>query len=69
MGLAQAQPMCMGARMMGAGFGGCALALLRKGHEDSFSRKIFNAYQEKTGIAPHIFKVESASGVISQDLI
>jgi len=61
--LAQNQPGCLGARMMGAGFGGCALALLRNGQIETFAEAIFNSYLRATGIEPNIFKVESSSGV------
>jgi galactokinase len=61
--LAQKQPECLGARMMGAGFGGCALALLNTDHVTSFSEKVFHPYHEQTGIEPHIFNVTSADGV------
>lgn len=62
--LAQKQPECLGARMMGAGFGGCALALLKTGHVDPFSEKVFHPYYSQTGIEPHIFNVTSAVGVV-----
>jgi len=62
--LAQKQLECLGARMMGAGFGGCALALLKTDHVTSFSEKVFHPYYEQTGIEPHIFNVTSADGVV-----
>jgi galactokinase len=40
--LAQKQPECLGARMMGAGFGGCALALLRTDNRHARSRKRYS---------------------------
>lgn len=61
--LAQNQPDCVGARMMGAGFGGCALALLRNGNITHFTNALFKAYYAETGIQPHIFTVESTNGV------
>lgn len=60
--LAQDQPNCLGARMMGAGFGGCALALLNNGNTANFSKEVFESYYSATGIEPHIFNVESAHG-------
>lgn len=62
--LAQKQPECLGARMMGAGFGGCALALLKTDLVDSFSEKVFHSYYAQTWIEPHIFNVTSADGVV-----
>lgn len=61
--LAQNQANCIGARMMGAGFGGCALALLKNDDTSLFTKKVFDSYYSKTSIEPHIFKVESTSGV------
>jgi len=61
--LAQSQSGCVGARMMGAGFGGCALALLNIENVGHFTDAITTTYYAETGIKPHIFKVESAYGV------
>jgi galactokinase len=63
--LAQNQPNCLGARMMGAGFGGCALALLSNGDVKRFSRDIYQGYLAETNIEPHIFSVQSSDGVHS----
>lgn len=41
---AQAQPSCLGARMTGAGFGGCAVALVREGEADAFVRAVAACY-------------------------
>jgi galactokinase len=60
--LAQNHPGCLGARMLGAGFGGCALALLYKGHQVSFIQSVSTAYRQKTGIEPNIFQVRSTDG-------
>jgi galactokinase len=62
--LAQKQPACLGARMMGAGFGGCALALLNTDTVESFTEKVFHPYYAQTGIEPHIFNVTSVDGVV-----
>jgi galactokinase len=67
--LAQKQPECLGARMMGAGFGGCALALLDSEIVPLFSEKVSHPYHEQTGIEPHIFNVISADGVIEKQNI
>ncbi|WP_053367630.1 galactokinase [Bacillus sp. FJAT-27245] len=39
----------LGARMTGAGFGGCAIALVEAGAVDSFIEAVGNAYREKIG--------------------
>ena len=67
--LAQKHPDCPGARMMGAGFGGCALALLENSHVSSFGEEISRKYHTETGLEPHIFKVSIANGVYSNSLV
>jgi galactokinase len=66
--IAQAQAGCFGARLTGAGFGGCALAMVENNRLDDFTRNVHRLYQTKTGIEPHIFKVESSDGVHTIDI-
>lgn len=40
---------CIGARMTGAGFGGCAIAVVKKDMLDNFTIKVKREYLEKTG--------------------
>lgn len=63
--VAQNHPYCVGARMMGAGFGGCALALINNDDTQTFKQAVHDTYFEETGIKPHIFEVDSAQGVRS----
>ncbi len=43
--LARAHRACLGARMTGAGFGGCAVALVWRDHGDAFVRQVETAYR------------------------
>ena len=61
--LSREQKGCYGARMTGAGFGGCALALIDEGILESFTNQVHERYADITGIHPNIFKVESVNGV------
>lgn len=61
--IARLQPHCLGARMTGAGFGGCALALLSNNDIKPFINQVEFLYYEQTGVKPHIFSVSSADGV------
>ncbi len=61
--ISQAHPACLGARMTGAGFAGCALALIDAAQVDSFKQYVYDNYHAKTGIEPNIFPVDSANGV------
>ncbi len=54
---------CEGARMTGAGFGGCAIALVRKDSFDDFATKITDYYNEKIGYKPGVFSSIIAEGV------
>ncbi len=46
---------CIGARMTGAGFGGCAIALVENYLVDDFMEKVSGEYEKKTGLTPHLF--------------
>jgi len=52
-----------GARMTGAGFGGCAIALVHKYAFDSFSEKLTEYYTAKIGYAPSIYSSLIGNGV------
>jgi galactokinase len=52
----------IGARMTGAGFGGCAIALLKKGSEDDFSQKLTAFYTDRIGYAPSVYVSEIGHG-------
>ncbi|MET3113795.1 galactokinase [Pedobacter sp. CG_S7] len=45
----------IGARMTGAGFGGCAIALLENGFEEDFVKELNLYYTEKIGYAPTVY--------------
>lgn len=44
-----------GARMTGAGFGGCAVALVRDYHAKAFAKAVAACYQAATGLQPNIY--------------
>ncbi|GAB2552129.1 galactokinase [Gracilibacillus alcaliphilus] len=52
----------LGARMTGAGFGGCAIAIVEKDKVDSFKQAIEKAYQEKVGHAPSFYTAAIGDG-------
>ncbi|MBZ4191184.1 galactokinase [Niabella beijingensis] len=54
---------CIGARMTGAGFGGCAIALIKQDQFDDFAEKVTAAYEEKIGYKPGVFSSVIAEGV------
>lgn len=56
-------PEVTGARMTGAGFGGCAIALVKKAYFDDFSSKITEYYTQKIGYAPSVYSSKIGAGV------
>jgi len=53
---------CYGARMTGAGFGGCAVALVRAAAADAFAKAVAACYQGVTGIIPAIYVCQATNG-------
>ncbi|HEY0177462.1 MAG TPA: galactokinase [Pedobacter sp.] len=51
-----------GARMTGAGFGGCAIAILKKSAIDDFSKKITAFYKDRIGYACEVYISEIGNG-------
>jgi galactokinase len=54
---------CIGARMTGAGFGGCAIALVKKDKLEDFSAKLVEYYNEKIGYKCDVFASDIGDGV------
>lgn len=59
----QKQEGCLGARMTGAGFGGCAIALVHKDKLDSFISNVQTAYEKAIGYKAGFFVCETGDGV------
>ena len=56
---------CIGARMTGAGFGGCAIAIVHKDSVKPFIARVKAAYASRTGIEASFFACSSGNGVFS----
>lgn len=52
-----------GSRMMGGGFGGCTLSLVRRDAVEGFKTAVGAAYEKKTGLKPEFYVVEPDDGV------
>lgn len=61
-------PHVSGARMTGAGFGGCAIALLKKGYEEDFAKHLTDYYVDKVGYPAAIYVHEIGDGVKGLEL-
>ena len=53
----------IGARMTGAGFGGCAIALVKKDSLETFTKSLTEFYTAKIGYAPSVYSSLIANGV------
>lgn len=65
---ARREPGCYGARMTGAGFGGCAVALVSASQSEHFAVAVEGTYQNATRLKPHIYVCRATNGaeVINQ---
>jgi galactokinase len=59
---ATAHEACFGARMTGAGFGGCAVALVEAEAADHFAQTVAADYQQKTGHTPAVYVCQATQG-------
>ena len=59
---AQKIPGVLGARMTGAGFGGCAIALVNRQAVDDLKTKVGQIYEEKIGYAPSFYVADIGPG-------
>lgn len=60
--LAQSGPGCFGARMTGAGFGGCAVAVVQAGLVASFADTVAGRYESETGLVPLVYITAATEG-------
>jgi galactokinase len=60
--IAQSLPGCYGARLTGAGFGGCTVNLVARGQADTFSKALAAGYESETGFPPEIYICSASNG-------
>jgi galactokinase len=56
------KPAVIGSRMMGGGFGGCTINLIKKGEEDAIKTKLTQLYQAAFGIELKTYEVRISNG-------
>jgi galactokinase len=54
---------CLGARMTGAGFGGCAIALVKTTSITTFSKILSDRYHNVAGLHCEIYECKAEDGV------
>jgi galactokinase len=60
--IAQSLDGCYGARLTGAGFGGCTVNLIASSQADDFSRALTKRYESETGFPPNIYITRASNG-------
>jgi len=60
--LAAEDPACWGGRMVGGGFGGCTLNLVRSDDAEGFIQRTLGAYREQYDLAPRSFRFRLVGG-------
>ena len=64
--IARSRPGCYGARMTGAGFGGCAVAVVRREQAETFANEVGVEYQRRSGRQAEMFICEASGGASIQ---
>ena len=54
----------LGARMTGAGFGGCAVSIVKKDSVDNFIKEVGKGYKEKIGYDADFYVVDVGDGPV-----
>ncbi len=60
--IARSTPGVIGARLTGAGFGGCTINLLRRDAVPALREAVMRDYPARTGLAPRVFEVAASDG-------
>jgi galactokinase len=53
---------CLGARLTGAGFGGCTVSLVKTDQVDDFVRGLAKEYHRRTGLTAPVFVTQASQG-------
>lgn len=65
--VAQSLPGCYGARLTGAGFGGCTVNLVAREQAEAFANALAAEYELQTGLPPEIYicKASDGAGIVA----
>jgi len=66
--LARDAPGCLGARMTGAGFGGCTVNLVWEGQAEAFASRVRAGYFDALGVVPEIYVCQASRGAGEIDM-
>lgn len=65
---AQAQSCCIGSRLIGGGFGGCTISLVKSNSIDEFKEFTYNNYLKATGYKAEFYNTEISDGIVISKL-
>ena len=66
--LARKEAGCLGSRMIGAGFGGCTISIVKKSAVEGFIRRVGKAYQDSIGYKASFYETSIEDGITVQKL-
>ena len=66
--LARSEAGCLGSRMIGGGFGGCTISIVKKSMVDGFIRRVDKAYHEAIGYKASFYQTSIEDGITVEKL-
>ena len=66
--LARKEADCLGSRMIGAGFGGCTISIVKKTAVEGFIRRVGMAYRDAIGYSASFYETSIEDGITVQKL-
>ncbi len=66
--LGQEQPSCLGSRMIGGGFGGCTISIVKTSEVEAFKKAVCEEYKKEIGYDAECYSSDIADGIIVEKL-
>jgi galactokinase len=65
---ARKEACCLGSRMIGAGFGGCTISIVKKKDAEGFIRRVGKAYHDAIGYSASFYETSIEDGITVEKL-